>query len=215
MTLGPAYRIETERLVLRCFELHDARAWNALLAHEGPRLSRSLAWAREEPRPLAAHVELVRAFRSRFDADEEWAYALVERETGALVGSLALRPIRDEPDAASLGYWLAAAAEGRGLAFEACGALVRAAFEIQGCARLEIHCDASNARSRALAERLGFRLDAELRARGHTPGEARAVHSLFAAEFAAAPAAGVAARAFDALDEPLPAAAPPRRAGFR
>jgi RimJ/RimL family protein N-acetyltransferase len=131
------------------------------------------------------------------------------------VGSVALRPVAGEENAATVGYWIAERTEGRGLAFEAAAAVVRAAFELGGFTRLEIHCDASNEKSRALAERLGFRLDALLRERGHAPGEARAVHSLLAPEFAASPAARVAVRAEDALGDlllPRPAA---RSAGFR
>ncbi|MCY2961821.1 MAG: GNAT family protein [Planctomycetota bacterium] len=215
MASAPAYRIETERCVLRCFELTDARALHALVHANRAHLAPWLAWAREEPRSLAEHLELVRAFRQRFDGDSDYAYALLERERGLLLGSVALHPIPDEPLAATLGYWIAHEHAGRGLATEAVSAVVRSAFEAHRLARVEIHCDASNARSRALADRLGFHLDAELRGRGHAPGEARAVHSLLAAEYPESPAVSRVATAHDALGDVLFEPPAPRRSGFR
>lgn len=203
MITGPAYRLETERCVVRCFELADARALHDVLLADSAHLARWLPWARDEPQSISAHVQLVRDFRRRFDGDEDYAYGVFDRPTGALAGSVALRPVPDEPATWTLGYWIASAHVGRGLATEATGALVACAFEVERAARVEIHCDASNLASRAVAARLGFRLDAELRARGHSPGEARAVHSLLAAEYPESPAARAAATAYDALGDVL------------
>jgi len=199
----PAYRIETDRLALRCFELADAPSLHALLADDAGHLARFLVWVRDEPRTLPARVELVRGFRASFDGDIEYVYGVFDRGDGRLHGSVALRMLGLEPYVATIGYWLARESCGRGLAFEACAALVRVAFEVHALTRLEIHCDASNERSRALAARLGFHLDAELRERGHAPGEARAVHSLLASEFTASPAGRCTCSAFDALGEPI------------
>ncbi|PWC07245.1 N-acetyltransferase [Mycetocola zhujimingii] len=56
---------------------------------------------------------------------------------------------------AELGYWLDYEAEGKGIAFLACSALVEHLTE-QGMRRVEIRTAASNERSCRLAERLGF-----------------------------------------------------------
>ncbi len=196
---GPAYRIETARLLLRCFEPADARALHDVLAENVAHLAPWLEWARDEPQPLALRVVLLRTFRRRFDGDEDHAYAILDRANGRLIGSVALHKVPDEPNARTMGYWLGHDACGRGLATEAAAAVVRCAFEVEGAARVEIHCEAHNTASRALAERLGFQLDAELRDRGHAPGIARAVHSLLAAEYPESPAAQAAATAFDVL----------------
>ena len=214
MFTTPAYRIETEHTVLRCFEVRDARALHEVVLANIDHLAPWLEWARDEPLALAAHVEVVRAFRRRFDGDEEFAYAVFAKSGEQLLGSVALHRVPSEPFAMTLGYWFARQDCGRGLATEAAGALVRCAFEVHGVARLEIHCDASNARSRALAERLGFRLDAELRDRGHAPGGARAVHSLLRHEYPEAPAVRVEATAYDALEDVLFESDEPRRASL-
>lgn len=201
--MAPAYRLETERCVLRCFDPRDARELHELVRANREHLARWLEWARDEPLQLAERVELLRRFRRRFDGDEDWAYALLAADRGGLLGSVAIHPCPGEAAAFAVGYWIAREVGGRGLATEAVAAVVRCAFEVQHAARVEIHCDASNVRSRALAERLGFRLDAELRDRGHAPGEARAVHSLLRTEYAASPAARFATRAYDAQGDAI------------
>ncbi len=215
MTDGPAYRIETERCVLRCFEPRDARAFHEVVLANREQLAPWLEWAREEPRSLAEHVELVRAFRRQFDGDDDYAYGVFGRGGERLLGSVALHRVPGEPLARTLGYWFAREDCGAGFATEATGAVARTAFEVHGAARVEIHCDASNVRSRALATRLGFRLDGELRDRGHRPGEARAIHSMLRAEYPESPAARIAATAYDAIGDVLFEPAPPRRSGFR
>ncbi|MBS1886926.1 MAG: GNAT family N-acetyltransferase [Actinobacteria bacterium] len=63
----------------------------------------------------------------------------------------------------SIGYWLAAEAEGRGLMTAAVRMLVDHAFREWGLHRVVIEVVADDARSRAIPERLGFREEAVLR----------------------------------------------------
>ena len=55
-----------------------------------------------------------------------------------------------------IGYWLGAEFQGRGLMTRACHALTGYAFAELGLQRVEIQCATTNARSRAIPERLGF-----------------------------------------------------------
>lgn len=212
---GPAYRVETARCVLRCFEPGDARALHDVVLANREYLARRLEWARDEPLTLADRVEVLRALRRRFDADEDYAYGIFAAPGGELLGSVGLHPFRSESSAATVGYWIAREHGGRGLATEAAAAIVRCAFDVQRVTRLEVHCDASNEASRAIAARLGFRLDAELRDRGHAPGEARAVYSMFPVEFPESAAASFAATAYDAIGGVLFEPDSPPRAPLR
>ena len=80
-----------------------------------------------------------------------------------------------EPDlgAVELGCWVVAAAEGKGVARAACAALIRYARERLGAERLAWRNATVNERSRALAERLGFRHEGVLRSSYVLRGERR------------------------------------------
>jgi ribosomal-protein-serine acetyltransferase len=63
----------------------------------------------------------------------------------------------------SIGYWLASVAQGRGTMTRAVRALVDWAFRGWGLNRVEVLASPGNARSRAVAERLGFTEEGTLR----------------------------------------------------
>jgi len=76
--------------------------------------------------------------------------------TGRLVGVIGYHKIDWHNRKTSLGYWLGAAFQGKGIVTKACGALVEHAFRDLKLNRVEIRCAAQNKRSRAIPERLGF-----------------------------------------------------------
>ena len=84
----------------------------------------------------------------------------VERETGAIVGVINISVIvRRGFQSAFTGFYAMQATAGRGLMTEAVAAAVRYAFEDLGLHRLEANIQPGNARSKALVERVGFRLE--------------------------------------------------------
>lgn len=218
---GPAYSIRTERLLVRCFAPSDAPALKQAIDASLDHLLPWLPWAREEPQSVEAKAEALRVFRARFDLDRDWNYGVFLPDESELVGGLGLHARGQAREARELGYWIAKAHAGRGLASEAVAALVRVGFEIDGLERLEIHCDEENLRSAAIPRKLGFRHDGTLRersARGDGTRGGRMIWSLLAAEFAASPCARAACEARDALGRPLlspPAAATRPRSAFR
>ncbi len=67
-----------------------------------------------------------------------------------------------------MGYWLGAKYEGRGIMTKTCFYLVTYLFEELKLNRIKIRCSEKNVRSRAIPERLGFRLEGKLRGMSHT-----------------------------------------------
>jgi len=219
--MGPAYRIETERLVLRCFELADAPRLKAAIDASLATLAPWLAWARDEPQSIEAKLELVRQFRGKFDLGTELMYAILDAEEAEIIGGAALNA-SDAPDAREMGYWIVSRHAGRGYATEAVRALTRVAFEIERIDRVEIHCDPDNAKSRRIPEKLGFRHDGTLRRRAHSAEGrpcARMVWSMFADEYAESPLATARVETFDGLGRRIAALATEdrrqRRSAFR
>lgn len=165
---GPAYRILTDRLEVRCWEPADAfdlkRAIDSSLEHLRP----WMPWAAQEPEPLEDKVERLRSFRAMFDRDEDYIYGIFERGSGQVVGGTGLH-LRHGPNAREIGYWLRADREGQGLMSETVAALTRVAFEVDGVRWVEIRCQPNNERSAAVPRRLGFSHEATLAARVDDP----------------------------------------------
>ncbi|OVE49361.1 GNAT family N-acetyltransferase [Chromobacterium violaceum] len=82
---------------------------------------------------------------------------------GKIAGICSLHGINAAHRYARLGYWLADSHVGRGVMSRALALLMRYAFEELGLHRLELGCAPENLRSCRVAERLGFRLEGELR----------------------------------------------------
>lgn len=80
-----------------------------------------------------------------------------------LVGACGLHTLYREPRRGSLGYWLAADAQGHGIATRAMHAVTAKAFDDLGFERVDLRADVANERSRAVAERLGFTFEGVLR----------------------------------------------------
>ena len=82
-------------------------------------------------------------------------------EQGRVVGAGGIE--FQDPDAlrGEVGYWVRTDVSGRGLATEGAAALVRFGFDQVGLHRIELKAGTENARSRRVAEKLGFTLEAE------------------------------------------------------
>jgi RimJ/RimL family protein N-acetyltransferase len=204
---APPYRIETERLVVRCWEPRDApllkEAVDASLEHLLP----WMPWARHEPQTLDDKIELIRRFRGGFDLGTDFPYAIFDRDESQALGGSGLHR-RGDDDSLEIGYWLRPSAVGSGLVSETVAALTVSAFRWCDAERVDIRVEATNERSLAVPRRLGFTEDATLRRRlPRLVGEAQSgdavVFSMFAEELPGSPAAAVAFTAYDAAGREL------------
>ncbi len=123
------------------------------------RLRRWEAWAQEQPEPQ----QTAAWWQDRMSAFARGqAYPLVPRVRGArapaLLGSLGAT-IDPGLGVATVGYWLDAAAVGRGIGRRSVDALLRVLLPERGIRHVGLTTAVDNTRSRALAERCGFRFD--------------------------------------------------------
>ena len=196
--IHPPYRIVTERLVIRCWEPHDAPLLKEAIDASLDDLRPWMPWAADEPQPLGKKVELLRRFRGDFDLGNDFTYGIFDSHESVVVGGTGLHT-RLGDDAFEIGYWIRASRAGEGLATEAAAALTRVGFEHCRVDRIEIRCDPANERSRAIPRKLGYVEEATLRRRLHHP-EPRdvVVYSFFREAFAGAPVSSAALEAYDA-----------------
>lgn len=199
--MGPAYRIVTERLLLRCFAPTDAAEVRDLIARSRAHLDAQVPLPPPEE-PLSGMVARLRDLRARFDQDRELTYALLWRQTGELIGIGNLDPL-EVPAARSVGGWLRPDKVAAGGGAEAAAALIRAAFEVMGLSRVEIRAAPDNVPVTRLAVGLGLRQDGEARPLPWAEGVLRpqVVFTLDRTGYASSKAASVWAQAFDAIDQ--------------
>ena len=102
----------------------------------------------------------------------EWSqFAVALRATGQLIGDCAAMPQADDPRQCEIGFTIAPDHQGRGYATEAVRLLVGYLFTGRGKHRITAYCDARNAASAALLERLGMRREGHLRESSWAKGE--------------------------------------------
>jgi len=199
---GPAYRVETARLLLRCWQPSDAPLLEAAIGASLDHLRPWMPWIADEPMAREARVELLREFRGRFDLGHDFIYGIDRGESRVLGGS-GLH-VRSGPEIREIGYWIHADHVGQGLATEAAGALTRVAIEVEGVPRIEIRCDPANVASARVPEKLGFEHEATLRRILAAPdGSARDAMgwALLAEDYPGSPSAAIELSAYDAAGD--------------
>jgi RimJ/RimL family protein N-acetyltransferase len=198
------YRIETERLVVRCYEPRDAaslkEAIDSSLEHLGP----WMPWVQQEPQTLEQKVELIEQFRADYESGENFAYGIFPADGREVLGGTGLHP-RIGPGGLEIGYWIRASATRQGFVTESSAALTRVAFGVCGADRVEIRIEPRNQASFGVPRRLGFGEEATLRRRlpPRDSGPLRdvTIFTMFHEDFDPALAPGM--RAFDARGERL------------
>jgi RimJ/RimL family protein N-acetyltransferase len=162
MELAKTYKIETERLLIRCYEPADAQKMHEAITGSLDHLRPWIPWARQEPRELEWMESFVRLFRGQFDLGQDAVFGIFDKAGTEQIGGTGLHN-RIGKDAREIGYWINVRHVHRGYATEAVCALIRVAFEIEQLSRLEIRCAPGNAASRRIPQKLGFRHELTLK----------------------------------------------------
>jgi RimJ/RimL family protein N-acetyltransferase len=201
----PPYRIVTDRLVVRCWQPADAAALKEAIDASLDHLRPWMPWAWNEPESVALKMQRVRRFRGNFDLGLDFVYGIFDRDESRVLGGSGLHTRAGE-GALEIGYWVRADSTGMGLITESSAALTRAAFELCGVDRVEIHCDPANTRSAAVPIRLGYTEEGVLRRRhidleGVPNRRDVRIFSLLASEYAGSPSARAEFVAYDAAGE--------------
>jgi RimJ/RimL family protein N-acetyltransferase len=160
--LKPDYPIETDRLLLR--PLDPATDVDAVLAYQSrPDVCRYIPY---EPRTREQLAErLADPARNRSTLEEPgqvMSLAVIEKQTGTLVGDVVLFWHSAEHRGGEIGYVINPDHTGRGYATEAAGALLALAFDGLDLHRVVGRIDSRNTRSAAVLRRLGMRQEAVL-----------------------------------------------------
>src|SRR6185437_1938143 len=158
--MAPFTLLETTRLRLRRFRDDDCALFMAY--RNDPEVARYQSWegiTESEARALIQEVKEIQPW-----TPGEWLQIAIElKETGRLVGDCAFKIEEEDERQAEIGYTLARAYQGRGIASEAVSCVLEYAFTSLGLHRVTAITDCENAASVALLERLGLRREGHFR----------------------------------------------------
>ena len=149
-------QLETERLILRMWTKKDAAALYDYA--RDPDVGPNAGW---KPHANVGESRLI--IEQLFRRNMTWA--IVEKATGVVVGSIGFEPDKYRPgiDSKEMGYSLAKSRWGKGYMTEAARRLVRYAFEELGLVILMIRTSETNIRSQRVIEKCGFKYEGTLR----------------------------------------------------
>ncbi|GAB4150385.1 MAG: GNAT family N-acetyltransferase [Candidatus Promineifilaceae bacterium] len=163
-------QFETKRLTIRSPRPGDGPALNAAVAASWERLQPWMAWAQSpQPPPVAESEAWIRQAHAAFLQRIDLPLLCFLKGTETQVVGSGLHRIDWTIPRFEIGYWVRTGYEGQGYVTEAVLGISHFAFLTLGARRVEIHCDARNARSAAVARRAGYELEAILRCHRRNP----------------------------------------------
>ena len=198
------YRIETKRLVIRCYEPRDAPMAKEGIDSSLDHLLPWMPWVEQEPQTLEEKTQLMKTFRSNFDSGENFTMGIFSADESRYLGGTGLHAGQG-PGGLEIGYFICASATRQGYVTESTAALTRVGFEICEADRIEIRIDPENEVSLGVPRKLGYIEEATLRRRlpGRAGGPLRdvTIFTMFREDFD--PSIAPDLRAFDASGRQL------------
>ena len=155
--------LETHRLTLRQFRIGDAEDMFANWASD-PEVTRFLTW------PTHTGVDITRMVLGdwipRYEDGGFFNWAIEWKETGRVIGNIAVVRLDENVDAAELGYCLSRSFWGRGVMPEALRAVIDYLFDVVGANRIAACHDVNNPKSGRVMDKAGMKAEGVQRGAG-------------------------------------------------
>jgi RimJ/RimL family protein N-acetyltransferase len=161
--------LASARLVVRRFCPADVDAFVAY--RSDPLVARYQSW--DAPYPRQAGEQMIAGLaHDHPDTPGQWfQFAVALRSTSELIGDLASFTDADDDRQAEIGFTVRPGFQGQGYATEAARLMLAYLFGARGKHRVRADCDARNAASAAVLERIGMRREGWLRESSWFKGE--------------------------------------------
>jgi RimJ/RimL family protein N-acetyltransferase len=154
--------IITERLLIRKPLPGDGKAVYEAIQSSLNELKPWMPWAHTNQSEVDVEAN-IRDSIAKFITREDLRLHLLDKVTGEFIGSSGLHRINWDIPKFEIGYWIDTLHSGKGYITEATEAITNFAFTELHAKRVEIRCDSTNTRSRAIPEKLGFTLEGILK----------------------------------------------------
>lgn len=148
-----SYHIDDE-LSLILLQKKDAPALYKLTDENRSHLRQWLPWV-DSTQTVADSAKVIQMWRQSFANETGFSTGIYYK--GQIVGVIGFHQIDYQNRSTSIGYWLSADAQGKGIMTRACRALIEIGFQDYDLHRIEIRCGEKNKKSRMIPERLGFK----------------------------------------------------------
>jgi ribosomal-protein-serine acetyltransferase len=159
--------ITTPRILLRPPQLGDGVALNEAVLESFDNIRHTMPWAKEKP-SLEESEEFVRQSAANWilkkDEEPYLPLFIFDKQNNNFIGATGFHYIAWEVPCLETGYWIRNQCSGQGYMTEAVNAITQYAIKQLQMKRVAITCDIDNVRSRKIPERLGFQLEATLKA---------------------------------------------------
>ncbi len=160
--------IETDRLLLRSPRPGDGVEVHQAIRESYADLHEWMDWASCLP-DVAEIEQRKQQAHARFLAGEDFQVHAYLKTTNVLVAVAALHPLHWSVPSFEIGYWGRYGYQGQGCVTETVRALTRVGLDVFQAKRIQICCDERNLRSRRVAERAGYDLEAVLKNEQRAP----------------------------------------------
>jgi len=150
--------LETERLMLRMPQIGDGEVVNRAIVTSVEDLKPWLPFVQTTPTP-ADTEENIRQSIDNFISRTALRFLIFNKETNDFIGTTGFHNIDWDVQKLELGYWIDSNNSGKGYMVEAIDHLTRYALDDLGMKRVEIRTEQENFKSRAIPEKLSFRLE--------------------------------------------------------
>lgn len=148
--------LETQRLILRRFQPEDAQAMFENWASD-PEVTRFLTWPTHQSVDVSRWV--LGDWCPQYEKPDYYQWAIVPRELGQPIGSIAVVEHDDRIAMAHIGYAMGRAWWGQGIMSEALGAVMDYLFDAVGVQRIEARHDPRNPASGAVMKKCGMKYE--------------------------------------------------------
>ncbi|MDO8827577.1 GNAT family N-acetyltransferase [Methylophaga sp.] len=171
-----------ENIELQLLSLDHTEELYDLVDSNRQHLRQWLPWLDANTSPSDTEY-FIKSVISQYESGKGPQYAMFY--DAAMCGVCGFHQIDEANKIGSIGYWLSKAHSGKGIMTKSVMALIEIGFRDYGFNRIEIACATENSKSRAIPERLGFKLEGVFRERHKHYGKYvdLAIYSMLAAEF--------------------------------
>jgi len=156
--------IQTERLVLRCYQAGDGAWYYAMSQRNKPHLARYESGNAVMTINTEEEAELVvRDFAAAWTARTAFFRGAFRRDTGVFVAQVYIGMVNWDLPEFEIGFFADVEHQGQGYVTEAAKGALSFAFEQLGALRVRLACDETNVRSWRVAERCGMVQEGHIR----------------------------------------------------